>query len=119
LLAWLIGLLAGIVIIVLPDDNQALIELSDTHGPSAQDLIGVILIALSSIAQWTVLLRHRKRIYHRLSTAQRVVALVLALVSGGLIAWSIATDSGNWWMLGAGTLSFLLITGLLLIRDHT
>ena len=45
--ALLIVFLAGVLILVLPDDGKELIKLNKIHGPSFQDIIGLALISLS------------------------------------------------------------------------
>ena len=82
------------LIVLLPDDGSRLFSLSERHGPSAQDAVGILLILVGWLAFLVPLIRKRKSIQH-----PRLLG-GLALVGAAVVSWSVATDSGSWWVFG-------------------
>jgi hypothetical protein len=98
MLVWLALSLAGAVVVALPDDGQRVFTLSETHGPSAVDLAGVILLMLG----WLIFLAALWRVRH--SIRSRSLIFGAAAVGAAIVAWSILTDAGWWWVLGVAIL---------------
>ncbi|PAK96774.1 hypothetical protein B8X04_02385 [Brevibacterium casei] len=71
-----------------------MLSLSNDHGPSASDSIGVIVLLVGWLCLLVPLLRAR-----RLVPKPR---LVLMAFCAGLVvtAWSVLLDAGLWWILG-------------------
>lgn len=86
----------GVAVIVLPDRGPRVLSLSDGHGPSAVDLLGVLLL----LAGWLWFLRELW--LHRRSVRHAGVCAAVALGGLALVAWSVTGDHGSWWALGAG-----------------
>jgi uncharacterized membrane protein YidH (DUF202 family) len=94
---------AGVGLVLLPDAGPRLFSLSEEHGPSLVDGIGVLLLvagwATLDVATW-----HRRR-----TLALRREVLVLTAVVGaaaaGLVLWSVLGDHGAWWIGGASVLA--------------
>lgn len=97
-LLWFALSAAGILVLLIPDSGTPVARLSRTHGPSGQDLVGVLLV----LAGWAVYLWALWKV--RTGIRHRAVLLVAGALAAGLIAWSVGTDSGAWWVLGAGVL---------------
>jgi len=59
----LLVLLAGIVLIALPDTDQRLFSLNSHHGPSLPDAIGVVLVFITwGFMLWNVFAQ-RQQVY--------------------------------------------------------
>lgn len=94
LIAWLAASGLGSAILALPEEGPRVFSISDTHGPSLLDLGGILII----VVVWGVFAVELVR-------ARRFVPLkwpllVIFTVGAGLTGWSVATDSGQWWVLG-------------------
>lgn len=91
--------LAGAVVVALPDAGDPLVRFSRTHGPSPVDAVGIALI----LAGWSVLLggvwRRRGRLPR--TRAWRVPTVASLAAGAGLTAWSVLGDHGAWWVVGA------------------
>jgi len=83
-------------LVAFPDDDQAVVRLSESHGPAWLDLVGVIgiLFGFAAFVAGTWKDRHR--------VLPRTWAITSSMfVLGNLIsAWSVVTDEGAWWMGG-------------------
>ena len=98
LVAWVALSLLGTVIIALPDSGPRMVALSKGHGPSAVDAAGIVLVLAGWLAFAIPLWNARSAIAHRWALA------IVAAAGGALLAWSIATDAGTWWILGIAML---------------
>ena len=94
LCGWFALSLIGTVVVILPDQGARVLSLSNDHGPSASDSIGVIVLLVGWLCLLVPLLRAR-----RLVPKPR---LVLMAFCAGLVvtAWSVLLDAGLWWILG-------------------
>jgi hypothetical protein len=99
LAVWVTLSLAGLAVIALPDDGRRLVSFSEGHGPSAVDVAGIIVLVLGWLAFVAPLWTARSAIEHR------GALIVLVAVGAPLVVWSVATDSGAWWVLGVVLLS--------------
>lgn len=99
MLVWAVLSVVGVVVVALPDDGPRILTLSETHGPSSSDLIGIVLLLLG----WTVFLSTLWRVRWAVRVPPQATALITAAATG-VLAWSVLTDSGMWWLVGAGVL---------------
>jgi hypothetical protein len=94
---------AGLGLILIPDTGPRLFSLSEEHGPSLTDAIGVLLLvagwATLDIATW----RGRRRLGPRRGIP--VFTAITTLGAAGLIVWSVPGDHGVWWIVGACVLA--------------
>ena len=95
LLIWLVWSVLGTFVVSLPDRGQPVFRLSETHGPTITDTIGVLMLLVGWSAILLPLIRHRSLIELPKTSA------AIALVGAAVVVWSIATDSGLWWIVGA------------------
>jgi hypothetical protein len=96
-LAWLVCSVLGAVVIALPDSDRRVFSLSAAHGPSAVDLLGVLLM----LAGWALFLRALRRARRQADPARAPGAIPLTIGVGlGLLLASV-TDYPHWWLLGA------------------
>ena len=98
LVIWFLLSLLGIGIVALPDDDARIISFSTGHGPSVVDSAGIVVL----LAGWLVFVSTLWRA--RSGIARPHVLGGLALLGAGVVAWSVATDSGSWWIVGAAVL---------------
>jgi hypothetical protein len=113
LAVWVACSLAGVAVIAFPDDGRRLASFSDGHGPSAVDAAGIVVLIIGwlpfVVALWTA----RSAIEHR------GALIAFAAIGALLVIWSVATDSGAWWVLGIVLLSCVQIAaGLTAMRRH-
>ena len=97
---WLSLTAGGVVVMALPDSGPRLFSISEAHGPSALDAVGIALVLVAS----SMLLR---RIWSgRARLRSRSAPLAAALLAGAaLTAWSILGDHGAWWVAGVALLA--------------
>jgi hypothetical protein len=107
---WSWGILSasGLVAILLPDTDRRLFSLSEGHGPSLIDGIGVLLL----VAGWVVLDIATWRRRHRLSLRREILVLLAAagIAGSALVLWSVLGDHGAWWIVGAVLLAVIQLT---------
>ena len=106
LLLWIILSFLGILLIVPEDSAETLIQLSNTHGPSQADAIGLILILLGAILQWTYVGMNMRVFSEATSMTYKILLVTLGLSGAFLTFWSISGDVGRWWLFGVGMLVF-------------
>jgi len=94
-------LVTGFVIVALPDSGPRLFSISTNHGPSLQDVIGLLLIQVSYI--FIVAMAWKKREKLRIYQNSSIVKLGLFLfgLGFGLVIASVCNDYQYWWIYGA------------------
>ena len=105
---WILLLLfiAGLIILLLPDQGKPVIVLNKKHGPSLQDLIGLLLMLISWFVSCIVVVKKWKEV--RLKTGSRIFSLLILvyilsiigitlslMFSSDLILWSCAAIAGS------------------------
>ena len=111
LLWWVVLSAVGVLVLSLPDDGPRIIALSEGHGPSALDAVGILILLVAWAAFLAPLFAARHTIHHASTLA------LVALAGAVLVIWSVATDTGAWWVLGVVTLvAVQLIAAFLAIR---
>ncbi len=97
----------GVVVILLPDTGPRLFSLSEGHGPSLVDGVGILLL----VTGWVVLDAATWRRRGTLSFPSGIVALmaIAAIGAAALVVWSISGDHGSWWIVGAVVLAAIQI----------
>lgn len=91
---WLVGSAAGVLLLALPDDDERVFSISETHGPSSVDLVGMAVVigawvpaAALMWSGWGVLV----------ATERRLVGGALA-VGVVVLAVTVGLDLGAWWL---------------------
>lgn len=100
----LLLLFIGFVIVALPDNNERLFSISRDHGPSLQDAIGLIFIAIGYTGLAGKVWKQRRRIFLYKHTKIFQLCLFIFGLGAGLIIASIAADFCHWWVVGAAML---------------
>jgi hypothetical protein len=93
--------LIGLVIVILPDNNERLFSFSNDHGPSRMDLIGLTILFCPYL--YIVILAWKKRQNlkpYQNTTAFKFGSIMFAL-GLALVIVSVVNDYGSWWLLGA------------------
>jgi len=97
----LILITAGIAIVALPDNGVRLFSISNDHGPSLQDAIGLVLVFVGYgwflIQVWkqrAKILQYKNRFSFKLIPPLLVIGIALIIVS-------VVNDYGYWWVCGA------------------
>ncbi|HVF04971.1 MAG TPA: hypothetical protein VNA20_09035 [Frankiaceae bacterium] len=91
---WLAGSAAGAALVALPDDDRRVLSLSETHGPSAVDLAGTLILLAAWLPVPVTLWRQRARVPGRV---WRLAAL-LAVTGAAALVVTIRGDLGWWWV---------------------
>lgn len=92
--------LVGVVIVALPDSGDRLFSLSEEHGPSALDAVGIVLL----LAGWLLLAREVWRRRPELSRRAVLVGLAGSAAGAVVLAAGLA-GSGPLWILGVALLA--------------
>jgi hypothetical protein len=105
---WAILSTLGLVSVLLPDSGRRLVSLSQAHGPSLIDSLGVLVL----LAGWAMLdiatLRRRRRLLFRREVLMLMATAGIAAVA--LVLWSVSGDHGAWWIVGAVMLAAIQLT---------
>jgi hypothetical protein len=93
---------------LLPDTGPRLFSLSEAHGPSLIDSVGVLLL----LAGWAVLDIAAWRRRRGLSLRREVLLLMATagIAAVALVLWSVLGDRGAWWIVGAVLLAAIQLT---------
>jgi hypothetical protein len=91
---WLAGSALGAGIVALPDDDDRVLSLSATHGPSAVDLVGTLVLVAAWLPVPATLWRRRDRVPRRTWLA----ASALLVVGVVWLVTTIGLDAGWWWL---------------------
>ena len=91
---WVVGSAVGGLLVALPDDDDRVVSISATHGPSAVDLVGTLVL----LAAWAPVPVTLWRC--RAAVGRRVWRLALPLAALGLVALAVTIrfDIGWWWV---------------------
>lgn len=107
---WLGGSALGGAIVALPDAGGRVFSLSESHGPSAVDLVGVAVL----LAGWLpvpALLWSSRRVLR-----PQARWLATAAVTGvAVLVATIMADLGAWWVLGVALLVAVQVGALALV----
>lgn len=95
----------GVATIAIPDTGPPLFSISQIHGPSLLDTIGIGLL----VAGWAVLDVATWRRRRRLPLSPRALTTIAVVAAGaaGLVLWSVLGDRGLWWIVGSVVLAVL------------
>jgi len=93
--------LAGVVIVALPDSDERVFSIGESHGPALIDVAGLVLV----MAPWSFMMIYAlakwREVFRVLG--RPAAAATLALGVTGLLLTTVLLGSGGWyWWLGAG-----------------
>ena len=90
--------LAGLIILVLPDNNDRIIRLNKIHGPSLQDLVGLVLMISVWLVSCIFVIKKWPRLIENIgsSTAYSLVFLYMFSLSGVVLALIFSLDLLLW-----------------------
>ncbi len=95
--AALVGVaLLGVAVIALPDTGPRVVTFSETHGPSALDAVGVVLLLAAWVPVPVVLVRRRRLVRPAVWRA----AAGATLLAGAALVFAIRSDLPWWWVPG-------------------
>ena len=89
----LILFIAGLIILLLPDKGTPVIVLNEKHGPSFQDLIGLVLIIISWALSCIVVIRHWKVISSKIGNRNSGLLVLVYILSIAGVALSLLFSS--------------------------
>lgn len=102
-------ILIGFIIVALPDSDERVFSISEDHGPSLRDVIGLILI-ISAYVWLGIEVRLRKeKLEQYKSTKFYRTSQFLSGVGLGLIIASVVSDFDKWWIIGVILMASLQI----------
>jgi hypothetical protein len=90
----------GVVVVALPDDDERLFSLTDEHGPSPVDAVGIALLLVG----WVVLAWEVRRRRPEVSRRAAAAGAVATAIGTAVLAVAMATGSGA-WVLGVALLA--------------
>ncbi len=106
---WLGGSAIGAGIVALPDRGPRLFSLSETHGPSAVDLVGTTVLVAAWLPVASLLWSRRRS----MGGAWRRASAVVVGAGVLLLVVTIGLDLGSWWVL---PVALLVAAQLLALR---
>jgi hypothetical protein len=113
LIGWLVLSAVGTVVVALPDEGERIISFSEEHGPSLVDALGVLMLVLGWLLFLVPLWRLRSSIRWRRRLGH------VAISAAVLTVWSVVTDTGAWWVLGAAVLVAVQVVAAGSALSHT
>ncbi len=106
----------GFGIVALPDTGARLVTFSATHGPSALDAVGLVVLLAAWLPVPVLLVRRRGFIPPRIWAA----AAAITVVAVAALATAVRSDMAWWW--APGVVLFLVqavLVGVALARGRT
>ena len=90
--------LSGLIILLLPDNNERIITLNKIHGPSLQDMVGLVLMIFVWLVSCIYVLKEWSRVIKSIgrSTTYFLVILYLLSLSGVVLALILSVDLLLW-----------------------
>jgi len=90
--------LAGLIILLLPDNNDPMIRLNKIHGPSLQDLAGLVLMISVWFASCIFVIKKWPRVIKSIgrNTTYFLVLFYLFSLSGVVLALILSLDLLLW-----------------------
>jgi len=90
--------LAGLIILLLPDNNDQMIRLNKIHGPSLQDLAGLVLMISVWFASCIFVIKKWQRVIKSIgrNTTYFLVLFYLFSLSGVVLALILSLDLLLW-----------------------
>jgi hypothetical protein len=104
---WLVGSAVGVGIVALPDAGPRVFSLSDTHGPSLVDVLGIVVL----VAAWAPIVVMLWQGRHVIA-ARGPAPLALAIVGAVVLVVTISFDLGPTWTAGVALLFAAQIVAL-------
>ena len=98
LAVWAIGSAVGAAILALPDANDRVFSLSETHGPSPVDLVGLVIVVAAWVPIAGVIWVRRKS----LTGPGAWTAFVLTAVGVAMLVVTIGFDLGPIYLAAVG-----------------
>lgn len=105
---WLAGSAVGALVIALPDSDERVMSFSRTHGPSAVDLLGVVVLLAAWAPVAATLWSSRAELIGRPGRRSGV----LAVVGSAWLVVTVATDVAGAWLVGVALLVAAQLTAL-------
>ena len=99
--------LTGLIILLLPDNNDPIIRLNNIHGPSLQDMAGLVLMISAWFVSCIFVLRKWSQIIKSIGrgTAYFLVLLYLFSLSGVVLALILSVDLLLWISISVAVLT--------------
>jgi hypothetical protein len=104
---WILLLLfiAGLIILLLPDQGKPVIVLNKKHGPSLQDLIGLLLMLISWLVSCIVVIRGWEVVKLKTGNSNFRLLIVIYIVSiiGITLCLKLSFDLILWFCIAVGS----------------
>lgn len=99
-IVWVMASTLGAAILALPDDDARLFSFSETHGPSAVDVAGMVVLLAGWLPVAWVMWSRRATI----DGFSRRWAGILAVAGAGMLVVTIGLDLGASWLVAVAVL---------------
>ena len=80
-LIFLVIFFAGLMILLLPDNGEPVIKLNKMHGPSWQDLIGLILVLIAWFFSCFIIVKNWENIASKVGPRNMILSLSIYFIS--------------------------------------
>jgi hypothetical protein len=95
----------GVIVVALPDDDNRIFSISDSHGPALMDLAGLTLVLVPWLLLATIALIKWRAVLQRLG--RRLITALLAAVLIGTLVLVVSFRSGSGHWLTGAAISFV------------
>jgi len=104
---------AGLIILLLPDNGTAVIKLNKAHGPSSVDLAGLMLMLGSWLVSYVLVFIHRKKVIKKFGKGNVTLLCLLyfILVLGIAIGLMLSSE---WMLWSCVTIAFMINVSFLI-----
>ena len=97
---WLAGSAIGALIVALPDSDERVFSLSETHGPSPLDLFGMVIL----VGSWLPFAVLMPRLWRGMDRGPRRLVGALAIAGAIGLLITIGYDLGWTWLIAVSAL---------------
>lgn len=106
---WLAGSVVGAAVLALPDEGPRVFSFSETHGPSAVDLVGMLVLVAAWVPVAVLIWSERASLRGGWGRG----AAVLGVAGTVVLVMAISLDLGGWWI---GAVPALVVAQLMALH---
>lgn len=78
-------ILAGCLLLAIPDADERLFSFNPEHGPSLADLTGIVILVITWAWMLLQAIRYWPKVYHRIKLPGVIISIVLVVTGSVLI----------------------------------
>ena len=106
----------GSVVVALPDSDRRLVSLSEEHGPSPLDAVGIAVLLVGWLVAARELWARRHAVLRQAGRRGTVAASFATGLGVGFLVASVFGEFAWWWAIGAALLAAVQVAAFLMLR---